>query len=128
MPSSNPRLALNAPGSFYTTGDCMACGAPEAEAPELLAPLEADNFQTYFLRQPQTPEEVEHACSAIQVCCVEALRYGGTDASIIRRLGNRRQYCDHLLPGGPVRLQWDSDEQWRWLRRTHRRWWQFWLR
>lgn len=95
------RLELNAPGPFYTTGQCLACGAPEHEAPELLAPLEDDNFETYFVRQPVTPEEVEHACRAAEVCCVSAIRYAGLDEAVIRRLCNDPAYCDHLLPTNP---------------------------
>ena len=56
---NHPRLDKNAPGAFYTTGQCLACGTPEAEAPMLLAPLAADNWDTYFVRQPETLEEVE---------------------------------------------------------------------
>ena len=97
------RFWKNAPGPFYSlAGECMFCGAPEAEAPALLAPLEGGNHDTYFVRQPSTPEEVEQACRALEVCCVGALRYGGTDPAILRRLGNDPEYCDHVLPGGPV--------------------------
>ena len=76
------RCPLNAPGPFYTTGQCLACEAPEDEAPDLLAPLTGGNYTTYFVRQPRTPEEVERACNAIRVCCVMDLRYGGTDRAI----------------------------------------------
>ena len=100
------------PGPFYTTGDCLACDAPEHEAPELLAPLSDDNYDTYFVRQPTTPDEVERACRALEVCCVAALRYGGTDPEIIRRLGNDSDYCDRLLPGGPIpRPDWLAEER-----------------
>jgi hypothetical protein len=91
----------------------MACEAPEGEAPELLAPLKDGNIDTYFSRQPETPIEVEHACRATEVCCVCALRYGGTNPEIIRRLGNTPQYSDYILVrekvifvGGPRRLRW----------------------
>jgi hypothetical protein len=93
----SPRFRKNAPGDFYTTGECLFCGTPEHEAPDLLAPLTEDNSDTYFLRQPVTPEEVERACAAIEVCCVDALRYGGKDSKILTRLGNDRRYCDHPL-------------------------------
>ena len=96
------RFPKNAPGPWYTTGGCTACGAPEDEAPDLLAPLSDDNYDTYFVKQPRTPAEVERACRAAEVCCTSALRYGGTDPAIIRRLGNDPEFCDHLLPGGPV--------------------------
>jgi hypothetical protein len=92
------RFEKNVPGPFYTTGLCMACGAPEAEAPDLLAPLEGDNFDTYFIKQPTTPDEIERACRAVECCCADALRYGGTDPTIIHRLGNSPACCDHVLP------------------------------
>ena len=105
------RFRKNVPGPFYTTGDCLACDAPEQEARDLLAPLIGCNFDTYFVRQPLTPEEVERACRALEVCCVAALRYGGTDPDIIRRLGNEPDYCDRLLPGGPIpRPDWLSKQ------------------
>jgi ferredoxin len=110
------RFELNAPGPFYTTGGCTACGAPEDAAPDLLAPLDDNNYHTYFLWQPVTPDEVERACHAAEVCCVSALRYGGTDPGIIRRLGNRSEFCDHVLPGGPTRMAWESDAQWKVVR------------
>jgi hypothetical protein len=120
------RFPKNAPGAFYTTGACLACAAPETEAPDLLAPLNDENYDTYFVRQPSTPDEIERACRAIEVCCVAALRYGGEDPAIVRRLGNRPEYCDRVLPGGPVRLGWESEEQWRAITRGTRKWWQFW--
>jgi hypothetical protein len=77
----------NAPGPFYAIGKlCLSCGLPESEAPDLLADLEETNGDTYFVKQPSTPEEVERACRAIEVCCVEALRYAGNDAAILQRL------------------------------------------
>ena len=129
MSEAQVRFSKNAPGPFYTTGGCVACGAPEAEAPELLAPLDDENLDTYFVRQPDTPAEIEHACRALEVCCLATLRYGGRDPSIIRRLGNRSEYCDHPVPGGPVRMWWESDEQWERVLASHRQtkhWWQFW--
>ena len=101
------------PGPFYTTGECLACDAPEQEAADLLAPLRGDNCDTYFVRQPTTPAEVERACRALEVCCVAALRYGGKDPNIIRRLGNDPEYCDQLLPGGPIpRPDWLAECLW----------------
>jgi hypothetical protein len=123
----SPRFHKNAPGDFYTTGDCLACEAPESEAPELLAPLVNENYDTYFVRQPQTPSEVEKACRTLEVCCVAALRYGGTDTAIIRRLGNDPLYCDHLLPGGPIpRPDWMAEQREAARRAQQKRWWKFW--
>src|ERR1700759_2094560 len=77
----------NAPGPFYAVEKlCLSCGLPEDEAPELLANLDETGGDTFFVRQPETPEEVERACRAIDVCCVKALRYAGDDLAIIQRL------------------------------------------
>ena len=120
------RFPLNAQGDFYTTGqsytgngsvsgmigDCLQCEAPEGEAPELLAPLVHDNLNTYFVRQPQNSEETEHACNAIRVCCVCALRYGGTDLSIIARLDNNPEHSDYVIgdTGSLVRVLGEDGE------------------
>jgi len=91
------RLDRNVPGAWYTTGGCLACGAPEHEAPELLAPLDDGNSLTFFVRQPTTRSEQEHACAAAAHCCVNAVRYGGRDRSIIRALGNSPECSDHVI-------------------------------
>ena len=95
---------MNAPGAFYTMGLCLFCGTPEAEAPDLLAPLTEENGTTYFLRQPETAEEAEQACGALRMCCVDDLRYGGTDQFIIERLGNSDWYSDFVIRDGQVVL------------------------
>jgi hypothetical protein len=82
----------------------MACDVPEAEAPDLLAPLTDENLITHFVKQPATPEEIERACDAIQVCCVMDLRYGGTDLAIIKRLGNDPAVCDYTIQDGHLVL------------------------
>lgn len=123
------RFEKNVPGPFYTNGDCLACDAPEFEAPQLLAPLTSDNYDTYFVRQPETPAEIEQACRALEVCCVAALRYGASDPAIVRRLGNDPLYCDHLLPGGVIpRPDWMKAQREAALRKQKKRWWQFWKR
>ena len=128
MTEPRVRYAQNAPGSFYAIGGCLACGAPEQEAPELMSTLDDTNWETYFVRQPETPAEIERACRALESCCLSTLRYGGHDPAIIRRLANRPEYCDHLLPGGPVRMPAETDASWRRIAgsRPTKRWWQFW--
>ncbi len=108
------RFPKNVEGPFYTTGqptyapgsgvetnpwcgDCLWCGAPEAEAPDLLAPLTKENSDTYFIRQPLTPDEIECACCALSVCCAAALRYGGKDKAIIQRLNDDPEFCDFVI-------------------------------
>lgn len=105
------RFPGNVAGPFYTTGhacigesrfdgmmaDCLQCEAPEHEAPDLLAKLDNGNLNTYFIRQPTSPDEIERACNALLVCCVWALRYGGRNREIIRRLGNSPECCDYII-------------------------------
>ena len=125
---SHPRFPKNAHGPFYTTGECLSCDMPEKECPSCLAPLDESNSDTYFIRQPETPEEIQAACSAAHVCCVSSIRYAGHDPGIIRLLGNRAEYCDHPLPGGPVRLAWENATRWGRVMRESRPWWKFWAR
>ncbi len=145
------RFPRNVKGPFYSTGhpssddpkewcaDCLWCGAPEMEAPQLLAELNDDNFNTYFVRQPEEEDEIEEACNALKVCCTEALRYAGKDRSIIEQLGNDPTYCDFIIEGGDLKPAIDSSGEWtnvaiRYYRKhglnlggtNSKRWWQFW--
>jgi hypothetical protein len=73
---------LNALGDFYVEdGMCIACAAPEHEAPALMAhdPNAHCGYHCYFKKQPQTPEELDRAIQAVNVGCCGAVRYGGTD-------------------------------------------------
>jgi hypothetical protein len=83
------RYPLNAAGDFYVAdGMCIACAAPEHEAPDLMAhDLAADGiYHCYFKRQPETAEELERAVMAVAVGCCGAVRYGGTNPTILHRL------------------------------------------
>ena len=105
------RFPKNVVGDFYTTGmrdkngdwcgDCLSCEAPESEAPNLLAKLTDDNGDTYFVKQPVTNEEIKDAISATKVCCVDALRYGGKDKTILKKMD--KWNCDFVIaPNGEV--------------------------
>lgn len=94
---SRPRHPLNAAGDFYVEKDsCILCGAPEVEAIGLMG---HSDDGCYFTRQPKTEAEIELAIDAIAVSCVAAVRYGGTDQKIIKRLYDRdlATECDHEL-------------------------------
>lgn len=96
------RDSRNAPGPFYAEAQtCLSCGLPEHEAPDLLAKLEETNGDTYFVKQPVTPEEVERACRALESCCVGALRYGGGDPAILKRLERYCSDCCDQRPSSP---------------------------
>ena len=98
MPDTE-RHPNNAPGDFYVERDCcIACEAPCYEAPELMGrPYSTtEDDGCFFARQPHTEEEVENACSAVIVSCVEAVRYSGSDPPILRRLYDNASFasCD----------------------------------
>jgi hypothetical protein len=89
------RHPANSPGDFYVEdGVCIACCAPEQEAPELMGMHPEGHC--YFRKQPATPGELGHAIEAVRVSCVAGLRYAGDDPEILRRLvanGNKTE-CD----------------------------------
>lgn len=93
-PERDPRGVA---GPFYSCGQCLACAAPQELAPALVSELATNDFDTFFVRQPETAEEIEQACAAILICCVSDLRYGGQDPAIIARLGNTPEYSDFLI-------------------------------
>ena len=95
-----PHFAKNAPGPFYTTGECLFCGAPEEEAPGLLARLDADNYDTFFVRQPATPEEVELACRFKCPQVDDRLARRGVDAEERPSAHLGREDGHDLLDGG----------------------------
>lgn len=100
----------NAPGSFIVSaGECMACGAPEAVASDLMAHVESDGH-CYFHRQPATAEEIDRACEAVLISCCGAVKYVGDDASIQQRLS--------VLAGVPQPIQEPA--------LTSKPWWKFW--
>jgi hypothetical protein len=87
---------------FYVAyGVCTSCGAPQAEAPDLIDHSEENLGHCYFKRQPKTDEEIDRAINAIAVSCISGLRYGGKDEKILKRLyeiGEEAQ-CDHKPTG-----------------------------
>jgi len=95
------RFPLNAEGDFYVEdGLCIACTAPEHEAPELMSsdPSVIGGYHCYFKRQPQTPDELDHAIMAVAVGCCAGVRYAGRNAAIIGRLAELgvADTCDNI--------------------------------
>lgn len=91
------RTPLNTSGPFFTEKDCcISCGAPEAEAPELMA-FDEERGSCYFRRQPETREEIERACQAVWASCCEAVQYDGDDPTILARLHELRYPADRGL-------------------------------
>ena len=124
-----PRYPENVDGDFYTVGtlesgaNCLDCGLPEAEAPELLAPMGDEHYDTYFIKQPESDEEVEKAIWACKVCCTDALRYSGKDKAILKKLGE--EYCDYKVDENDdvvVNIIKTTKEE----LSSKRSWWKFW--
>lgn len=100
-----PRFPKNAPGPFYVEDDvCLACEAPHAEAPDLMAHDDGKGgYHCYFKKQPSTAEEVERAVWACSVSCIGAVRYAGDDPVILeqfRKLSSENA-CDVLANQAP---------------------------
>lgn len=96
-----PRYPLNVAGDFYVVdGWCIACGAPEREAPDLMANSSIPGLpiieHCHFVKQPVTPDEIERACNAILVSCCQAVRYAGSDPAILDRLNRDPGCCDSV--------------------------------
>ena len=117
------RCPKNVPGDFYTDGECLACDLPESEAPMLFAELTDDNFDTYFIKQPDTADELKLAISACEICCINAVRYGGKDKKILERLGD--EYCDYKIDNDGSVVKNDSVSAVG-EKNIAKKWWQFW--
>ena len=82
----NERFPKNAPGPFYVVNDqCITCMAPEYEAPDLMGFDEEANH-CYFKKQPSTPEELGRAARAVWASCCGAVKYGGDDPKVKRKI------------------------------------------
>src|SRR5688500_7362233 len=105
------RYPENSPGDFYVENQvCITCGAPEAEAPDLIDHSKTEYGHCYFKKQPRTEDEIERAINAISVSCISGLRYGGRDEKILKRLYERVQgeQCDHKPIGNYTFLIWNK--------------------
>ena len=90
---------MNAPGPFYVMNDsCIACEAPELEAPDLMSHEEIGPlgfYCCYFKNQPKTPEELDRAILAVIVSCCGAVRYKGRDPQVLNWLRkSAARQCD----------------------------------
>lgn len=92
-------------------GAAIACGAEHRKPKHtLLAPLDDSNLDTYFVRQPESLEEIEQAINAMKLCCVDALRYGGREKQIISKLNNDPDWCDYVTTDSGSLLRTLIDE------------------
>lgn len=84
---ANKRHSKNAPGPFYVVqGECISCRTPESVAGGLMSYDEGRDNGCFFVRQPVDESETSAAVLAVQASCCGAVRYGGKDPEILRRL------------------------------------------
>jgi hypothetical protein len=74
----------------------MSCGVPQAIAPELVGWTEEALPSCYWIRQPETAEEVERAIEIVHAQELGCHRYGGKNPAILGRLP--REECDFFHP------------------------------
>ena len=93
----------SAPGPFYVIKSrCITCSLPTETAPDNIeykpckGCLQALPDHCAVTRQPETPEELDRMIEVVAGSCVEAYRYCGTDAEILRRLidAGCKERCD----------------------------------
>jgi hypothetical protein len=107
-PSERRAHRDNVEGPFYVANEeCMSCGAPEAQAPELMSHDEAGHC--FFAAQPSTAKQTTDAILALATSCCGAVRYRGREAEIIRRIAElgEGETCDYPLDAMPGQVYRD---------------------
>jgi len=66
----------NAPGAWYVDTSCALCRLCLEEAPNLLT-YNRDETGVHFFKQPETPEEMDAAQHAMDVCPTLAIGNDG---------------------------------------------------
>ena len=82
-------------GDFYVRQTCcMSCGVPQAIAPELVGWRDQNReLNCYWIKQPETADELDRAIEILDTQDVGCHRYSGTDPTILKRCPP--EYCDH---------------------------------
>ena len=75
---------------------CVSCGVPQSIAPALVGWTDEEAPSCYWIRQPETADEVDRAIRIIQTQELGCHRYAGNDPAILERLP--REECDLLSP------------------------------
>lgn len=93
--NAKTKLAL---GDFYVREDtcCMSCGVPQAIAPDLVGWTNENLTQCYWLKQPQTADELDRAIKIIHTQEFGCHRYSGNDPALLQRLP--AEECDTVRP------------------------------
>jgi hypothetical protein len=74
----------------------MSCGVPQSIAPELVGWVGDKSGHCYWIRQPETADELDRAIKILHTQELGCHRYSGTDPAILKRCPP--EDCDHLRP------------------------------
>jgi len=89
--------AKPASGDFYVQNTCCtSCGVPQSVAPDLVGWTNENLTQCYWIKQPQTVDELDRAVKIFHTQELGCHRYAGKDPAILRRLP--AEDCDHIRP------------------------------
>jgi hypothetical protein len=120
-----PAHPESASGDFFVENhECVACGAPHAVAPDLIGwAADGDYDHCIWKKQPETPEEWEQAYAAFDASCVSAYRYGGTDPTVVTRIGPALCGVPEVVVPGPRRVNVPVPFALRLTASEESRWW-----
>lgn len=72
MADPNSKTDRNVAGKYYVDTSCIDCDLCRQTAPSLIT-RDDESGNSYFFRQPKTPEEIAAAEEAIQSCPTESI-------------------------------------------------------
>jgi hypothetical protein len=95
--NSNRSKTESQRGDFYLQDVCCtSCGVPQSIAPELVGWVDDKSGPCYWIRQPETADELDRAINVLHTQELGCHRYSGTDPAILKRCPP--EDCDRLRP------------------------------
>ena len=76
MADRNRKAARNVPGKFYVDDTCIDCDLCRQIAPQTIT-RDNETGNSYFVRQPETEEEIALAEEAVRSCPTESIGNDG---------------------------------------------------
>jgi hypothetical protein len=94
---NHPSQVGSASGDFYLQdGCCTSCGVPQAIAPELVGWKDENSGGCYWIKQPETLDEMDRAIRILHTQELGCHRYSGKEPAILYKLPP--EDCDILRP------------------------------
>jgi hypothetical protein len=95
--NSNRSKTESQRGDFYLQDVCCrSCGVPQSIAPELVGWVDDKSGPCYWIRQPETADELDRAINVLHTQELGCHRYSGTDPAILKRCPP--EDCDSPAP------------------------------